>query len=253
MALFHDQDRRIGQNDMPYPVEVDQFAGINYSTEPLDLRGVLANPADVFRTDLWGDPRHVIEMPAGSPLIMRVGQPWGNQIHLPTLEGHRFLLEPRMANSEQVFNQLLAPGMNINMQFVGGAGGDIQAPGDYLFLDRRQPFLEHGLWGILRVSDDVPRPSDPIRIADSASYADGELMRLTLDGFVGIRAAGDTARQLTIRAGGAEDGRCTGRVLGRAKVDTGNGRWSFDRFLAGEVPPRVCVSSPGGGVRVLEP
>jgi len=253
VALIHDQDRRIGQNDMPYPVDVDGFSGLSYSANPLDIRGVLANPADVFRSDIWGDPRHVVEMPAGAPFMMRVGQPWGNQVHLPTLEGHRYLLEPGMEGSEQVFNQVLAPGMNLNLRFVGGAGGDIQAPGDYLFLDRRQPFLEAGLWGILRVTDGVPQSRDQIRITDTAAYADGSQMRLSIEGTNGIRPAGDTARSVTVRAGGEVNGRCTGRVLGRTSVNSGNGRWQFDRPIAGNLPSEVCISSPGGGVRVVQP
>ena len=160
VALFNDQDRRIGQNAMPYPQNVENNNAISYAAEPLSFRGLLSAPADVFKSidaetgeRVWGDPRNVIEVQAGTPLIYRVGNAWGNQAHVPTLEGHRWYFEPGMAGSEQMFNDVLAPGEHKNFIFVGGAGGDIAAPGDYLFLDRRQPFLEGGMWNILRVTE----------------------------------------------------------------------------------------------------
>lgn len=153
VALFSDEDRRIGQSAMPYPEAVEGFTGINYSREPLSLRGMLTSPSEVFKSSLWGDPRHVVEVQAGTPLVYRIGQPWGNQTHVPTLEGHRFYLEPGMDGSEEMFDDVLVPGLTYNWHMVGGAGGDTNAPGDYLFLDRRQPFLEAGLWNILRVTE----------------------------------------------------------------------------------------------------
>ena len=158
VALFSDEDRRIGQNAMPYPEAVEGFTGINYSREPLNLRDILNRPAEVFKSSLWGDPRHVVTVPAGTPLIYRVGQPWGNQTHVPSLEGHRFLLEPGMVGSEEMFNDVLVPGLTYNWPIVGGAGSDIAAPGDYLFLDRRQPFLEAGLWNSPARDRRTPRP-----------------------------------------------------------------------------------------------
>jgi hypothetical protein len=40
---------------------------------------------------------------------------------------------------------------------LGGAGGELQLPGDYLYGDDREPFMEAGMWGLLRVyaTDDV--------------------------------------------------------------------------------------------------
>jgi len=34
---------------------------------------------------------------------------------------------------------------------LGGAGGELQLPGDYLYGDGREPFFEAGMWGLLRV------------------------------------------------------------------------------------------------------
>jgi len=255
VALFNDQDRQIGQNSMPYPKNVTRSAGISYSREPLELRNFLAQPADVFRSALWGDPRHVVSVPAGTPLIYRVGHAGGQQVHVPTLEGHRWYLEPGMAGSEQVYNDVLAPGQTLNLLFVGGAGGDIGAPGDYLFLDRRQPFMEYGLWNILRVTDGPAQGVDIVRVREATTRPAlsqrrgvtdkvGEI--LTASGIVGVLPAGDTVASVIVHAGGAEGGRCTGPVLDRVAVDPGSGRWSLEAVVE-TAPSRICVQSPGGG------
>lgn len=86
------------------------------------------------------------------PFMFRVAKPWGEQVQTFATEGHRFALEPALVGSEQVFSRLLAPGMSFDAPLLGGAGADIGAVGDFLFLDRRQPFMEAGVWGILRVT-----------------------------------------------------------------------------------------------------
>ena len=250
VALFSDQDRRIGQNTMPYPVDVENFNGINYSSEPLRLRNVSGNRADVFKSSLFGDPRHVVTVPAGTPMVYRVAQPWGNQTHLPTLEGHRYLQEPGMAGSEQVFNDVLVPGMSLNLNFVGGAGGDIEAPGDYLFLDRRQPFMEGGMWNMLRVTaDGKSGGGDAVKMVDmeASTLKSGGGSVLSIDGLNTPRPAGDTAPWVDIYAGGASGERCQGKLLGRAKVDIGSGHWRFEQEVP-VLPTEVCVYSAGGGV-----
>jgi hypothetical protein len=265
VALFNDQDRQLGQNAMPYPElpGPTTFSGISYSAEPLRLREILNAPADVFKSDLWGDPRHVVTVPAGTPLVYRVAAPWGHQTHVPTLEGHRWLLEPGLPGSEQVFNDVIVPGQSIDLYFVGGAGGDIHAPGDFLFLDRRQPFLEAGLWNILRVTDGDAVGMDSVRVMDTrtapATAADmggdaraaAKAKVLELDGILGVRPAGDTARWVRLYEGVEADGQCSGAYLGQAPVDSGSGRWTFRQALK-QLPAQVCVQSAGGGVKAVK-
>ena len=246
VALFSDQDREIGQNTMPYPKNVVQSNGISYTAEPLSIRGIFSDPADVFRSDLWGDPRHVVTVPAGTPLVYRVGHPWGNQLHVPTLEGHRYPQEPGMVGSEQLYNDVLAPGMTLNFHFVGGAGGDIAAPGDYLFLDRRQPFLEAGLWHILRVSDAVGGAAfAPDQVTVTEVRSRGGI--LSLGGLVSPRPAGDTVEAVAVYDGVRSKGACSGQFLGMAEVDPGNGRWQLTKRLRTS-PSELCIQSPAGGL-----
>lgn len=251
VALFSDEDRRIGQSAMPYPADVERFAGINYSDEPLSLRGLKSAPGNVFKSALWGDPRHVVQVPAGQPLTFRVAAPWGEQVHVPTLEGHRYPQEPGFVGSEELFNDVLAPGMSLDLHFVGGAGGDIHATGDYLFLDRRQPFLEFGLWTLLRVTDgDGARP-DPVNISYANVVPQGNGSKVVqVKGRNGIRPAGDFAPSVTVYDGALVNGSCQGVMLGTAKVNAGSGDWRFAESLA-SVPAQLCIQSPGGGAAVV--
>ena len=236
---------------MPYPDAVENWNGISYAAEPLRLRDKFGDPAGVFRSDAWGDPRNVVTVPAGTPLTYRVAQPWGNQAHVPTLEGHRWLLEPNMAGSEQVYNHILVPGMSLNLHFVGGAGGDIHAPGDYLFLDRRQPFMEGGLWNILRVTGDGTSGSDDdVNVFFTAIADDGANGTLESFGFTTMRPAGDFADEVSFYTGPEFGGSCTGSVIGSAAVDPGSGVWLFEQPLAAPLPS-LCVQSDGGGATTV--
>ncbi len=247
VGLFNDQDRRLGQSAMPYPKSVEGFSGISYSSEPLEFRDMKEDPSGVFMSSKWGDPRHVVTVPAGTPLVYRVAQPWGDQTHVPTLEGHRWYLEPGMEGSEQLVSDVLIPGMSLDLHFVGGAGSEIQAAGDYLFLDRRQPFLEAGLWNILRVTGDgVSGGSDTVKVKTLRTEfgPDGENLRV--EGVLSPRPAGDTADRVAIYSGTMVNGRCNGSYLGTAPVDSGSGRWELRKAVA-ETPTKVCVQSSAGG------
>ncbi len=150
VLLFADEDDRIGQNTMPYPRDVAGFTGINYSAASFDRRDFEKNPTGVFDSRLWGDPRHVLNAHAGDRVILRVGQPYGEQLHVFAIEGHTFKSDD-IHGGELPYSRALAPGVAFYADLINGAGGVLNAPGDYLFLDERQPFLEAGLWGILRV------------------------------------------------------------------------------------------------------
>lgn len=244
VALMMDAEDELGQDRMPYPDKPEFLTNsISYSNEPLDLRNFLLGPADVFRSPLFGDPRHVVALPKGASLIYRVGQPWGEMPHVPALEGHRYRQEPGMPGSEVLNTDVLAPGMTLNMEYLGGAGGDLQAPGDYLYLDRQQPFVQAGMWHIVRVTDGAGSLSAP----DSVTVTRVETRpgKTTVRGVVGIKPAGDTVPRLQVFSGGQAGGRCTGTKLGTIPVNTGSGRFRLD--LA-QPPSVLCLQSPGGGI-----
>ncbi|MFQ5401591.1 MAG: Ig-like domain-containing protein, partial [Anaerolineae bacterium] len=159
VALFQDEDRRLGQNTMPYPTEVNGFTGINYRADPLFNR-LLSSPSSmgVFDSDVHGDPANLLDAYTGDAVRFRFAQPWGEQAHVFSMEGHRWPLEPFMVGTSQISSKSLRPGEAFDGYITGGAGGGIATAGDYLFQDHRMPFLEAGLWGILRVHD-VAQPT----------------------------------------------------------------------------------------------
>ncbi|HEV7671865.1 MAG TPA: hypothetical protein VGS22_25365 [Thermoanaerobaculia bacterium] len=245
VALIMDAEDQLAQDTMPYPAAAElPTDSINYSNEPLDLRNFLLAPADVFRSSLFGDPRHVVTLPQGASLIYRVGQPWGEMPHVPTLEGHRYAQEPGMPGSEVVYDDVMAPGLTLNMEFLAGAGGDLQATGDYLYLDREQPFVQAGLWHIVRVTN---RVGGALHASDTVTITgvDSQGGKTTVRGVVGILPAGDTVRRLQVFAGGEARGRCTGPKLGSIPVSRGSGRFQLELV---QPPSVLCLQSEGGGI-----
>ena len=155
-----------------------------------------------------------------------------------------------MAGTEQVFNDILFPGMSLDLEFVGGAGGDIAAAGDYLFLDRRQPFLEGGLWNILRVTDDgTSGGTDTITVTDFEFeiQALSGLASIEISGVNSTLPAGDTAGEVAIFEGSQDDDHCSGTEVASGDVDQGNGKWKLSALISATAGT-VCVESSGGGV-----
>jgi hypothetical protein len=245
VGLFVDNEINISQDHMPYP-DANQFTtAVSYSNEPWSLRDFVADPANVYSKALWGDPRHVVTLPQGASLVYRVGSVWGDMPHFATVEGHRYLQEPGMPGSEALYGDVLAPGMTLSMAFLGGAGGDLHASGDYLFLDRGLLFAQGGLWHIVRVTNPTLgalAATDSITVTGAESGAG----KTTLRGFVSTKPAGDTVGRLAVFDGAEAKGRCTGKRLGNVRVSRGSGHWQLE--LGAQAPQQICLQSPAGGV-----
>lgn len=245
VALFMDAEDELAQDRMPYPDAPEFTNSISYSANPWSLRGFLTDPANVFSSVVWTDPRHVVTLPQGASLVYRVGQPWGEMPHMPTLEGHRFRQEAGMPGSEVVYGDGLAPGLTFNWEFLGGAGGDLRATGDYLFLDHDQPFTQTGDWHIVRVTN---ASNGSLAASDSITVTGVERGsgKTTLRGVVSTKPAGDTVGRLGVFDGPEVNGKCTGKRLGTVPVNRGSGQWQAD--LGAQAPRQFCLQSPGGGV-----
>jgi hypothetical protein len=77
--------------------------------------------------------------------------PWSEQAQVFSIEGHDWPLEPGRAGSTLVSSLQVGGLEAVTLQLRGGAGGVDHVPGDYVYGDHRGPYLEAGLWGILRV------------------------------------------------------------------------------------------------------
>jgi hypothetical protein len=158
--LFHDTDAEIGRSHMPYPRSVESAVGINYRAAPFKDRGAEdpssggreAPGAPVFSSRVNGDPATtLLRAYAGDPVRIRTSLPAGEQFHGFFVDGHQFPLDPGIPGSDELDVRTLGPGQAIDAYLTGGAGGPTAAPGDYLYGDRRLPYTEAGVWGLLRV------------------------------------------------------------------------------------------------------
>jgi hypothetical protein len=77
--------------------------------------------------------------------------PFSEQAHVFTLEGHQWRLEAGRPGSDLVSSLQVGALEAITIQPLGGAGGALGLPGDYLYGDHRELFREAGLWGLMRV------------------------------------------------------------------------------------------------------
>ncbi|HEV7508123.1 MAG TPA: hypothetical protein VGS07_24790 [Thermoanaerobaculia bacterium] len=245
VSLITDNELNISQDHMPYPDANQSTTAESYSNEPWTLRNFVVDPANVYATALWGDPRHLVTVPQGASLIYRVGSVWGDMPHMPTLEGHRYVQEPGMSGSEVLYGDVVAPGMTLTMAYLGGAGGDLQATGDYLYYDRSLLYAQGGVWHIVRVTSAT---SGHLVATDNITITSAEAGRgkTTLRGVVSTKPAGDTVGSLALFDGGEAKGRCTGKSLGTVPVDRSSGHWQLD--LGPQAAKQICLQSPAGGV-----
>jgi manganese oxidase len=124
--------------------------GLNYQTAP--LRALGQSTAEVFQDAIHSEPSTpLLEAYAGDPIKLHVLVPYSEQAHVFNLEGHEWRLESGRRGSDLVSALQVGALEAITIVPLGGAGGALGLPGDYLYGDHREPFREAGLWGLMRV------------------------------------------------------------------------------------------------------
>jgi len=162
--IFHDDDQVMNRDVMPYRIDVEGVRGINYKAEPFSAKNpdrlvVDANIANVFHTGDGGAGSHadpltpLIEAKVGDPVLLHVLQGYGQHAHVFAAHGYNFPFDASRAGMSHFPARQFAPHVSIDAYLVDGAGGQgTKLPGDYMYRDMRNPFLEAGLWGIVRVA-----------------------------------------------------------------------------------------------------
>ncbi len=149
--LMHDDDASLGTHRMPYRPRVDGRVGINYQLAPLgDRQRQDSARGAVYRSSVHGDPpTPLLEAFVGDPVRLHVLAPWSEQSQVFGVEGHRWPAEPGLRGTTQLSAIKLGGAEAVTLPLI--AGGTEALPGDYRYGNRRLPFTEAGMWGLLRV------------------------------------------------------------------------------------------------------
>ena len=123
--------------------------------EPLNRRlAVNPDPSVLFSSAVHGDPdTPLLRAYLGDPIVLRVLDHAGNEMHTIHVNGHYFPLERYAANARPKSSVHLGIAERYDL-VIPAAGGPQQMAGDYLYHSGRPSHLGEGLWGIIRVEDE---------------------------------------------------------------------------------------------------
>jgi len=155
----------------PADFEDQGSRGFNYRAERFSHR-LKENPdvSKIFNSEVHGDPATPIFLAnPGDPVTFRFTYPADRaRAHAFVIHGHSFLRSQDDVNSSIIsVRGQNSIGTNDNFWLIGGAGGNLNLPGDYLYRSGNIRWdVELGVWGIFRVlSEDrdglLPLINDP--------------------------------------------------------------------------------------------
>lgn len=165
-AIIADDDPLIGDNTTPYHVATEGGL-INFAAEPRP------DVADGFMSAVHGDPRTPILLAhQNDPMrIHALVAPGSEQHHQFNLGGLSWPSDPYIPGANRVTTMQLNATESLDAHLSAGAGTP-GATGDVFYGDLRRPFLEAGLWGLIRV---LPSTDCSIRsLEDGPCDADPE-------------------------------------------------------------------------------
>ena len=166
VTIFQDNDPDIGLFIMPYDQDINQLAGVNYRSEPMELRlnyiGVVEDGDEIlpeywdmagalFDSDMFWDPATgAFEAYAGDKIVFRVASAFSEQNGVFSVEGHQWALTPDIEGSDMMSSRYLPSTAVLNVE-IEEAGGPSGYAGDYVWGNHRMPYQRAGQWGLLRV------------------------------------------------------------------------------------------------------
>ena len=155
-----DDDPVIGGSNMPYPSAVDGPALVNHRSARRP------DSPTQFSSAVRGDPATpLLRAHAGDKVrVHALGAPGNEQIHVLSMGGQPFAIDPLIARSNEVGSHVVGPRQSLDFELQGGAGGRNHATGDFFYGDLRRAFTEAGMWGLMRVTPDAG--CDPMPLYD---------------------------------------------------------------------------------------
>ncbi|MDX6562301.1 MAG: hypothetical protein QOD65_2115, partial [Gaiellales bacterium] len=153
--MMQDVDDAIGQAHMPYPTDVKGITTTNYKSGRRTVNDVDASYA--------GDPgTPLLRAYRGDPMQVHVlGTPGSEQMHVFSLGGLSWPLDPFIAGAVKVQARAFGPWESLEIKVSGGAGGG-STVGDLFYGDLRRPFTAAGMWGLQRVISSAGCPIKPL-------------------------------------------------------------------------------------------
>src|SRR4051794_23599967 len=149
--LFSDADPRIGQDAMPYPIDVNGPALINYHSAQ-----VLNDTAGAFGTAAGTPTTPMLKAYAGDAVrVHALVVPTSEQMHVFGLGGIPWPTDYSLTGAQMISAGGVGPWESMEAHIT--AGGEGQSTGDFFYGDMRRPFTQGGMWGIQRVY----APGDP--------------------------------------------------------------------------------------------
>jgi hypothetical protein len=148
--MLAESDERIGQNQMPYPVDVHGDATINY-----DTAGPRPDGPSMFSSAAnGGDPETPLlrSYPGDAIRVHTLVAPGSEQQHVFSLGGLSWPIDPGIPEADTVEALGLVPLGVVDAHTTSGSVGD------YFYGDLRRPFTVAGMWGLQRVLDTAGCP-----------------------------------------------------------------------------------------------
>jgi hypothetical protein len=153
--VLMETDPRIGTSHMPYPRDVSGPALVNYQSAQGWQNGPRADDVNMFASGINGDPKTpVLQGYQGDPVRLHVvGAPGSEQMHVFSAGGLSFPVDPNLKNSVKLQNREVGAFATLDAHLDGGMGGPGAIAGDFVYQDRRLPYTQAGMWGLLRSLD----------------------------------------------------------------------------------------------------
>ncbi|KIL52001.1 multicopper oxidase domain-containing protein [Jeotgalibacillus soli] len=142
--------------------------GFNYRSERL-INRYRDHPVlhDLFSSNVFKDPSTpLFEAYPGEVITIRLTSPAERRrAHTFHLHGHKWKADSKDLNSRvQSFVGNVIAGHTNDLYLIGGAGGMFNLPGDYMYRSGNIRWdMEQGMWGILRIHDQVMEHLPPLK------------------------------------------------------------------------------------------
>ncbi len=118
--------------------------------------------SQVFSSTTHGDPdTPMLRAYLGDPIVIRALAEAANESHMIHVQGHYFPIERFLANARPQSSIHVAIAERYDL-VIPAAGGPQKMAGDYMYHSGRLSHLGEGMWGLIRVEDQLQQDLQPL-------------------------------------------------------------------------------------------